>query len=146
MGKLYLYESDFHFYFHFHFHFHFHVPLWVKFDEHFPEPRQNVFYKEYQHEIRSERKWNKIIMFYLQIRKKDLCTLILQGRQSNKIKYLQLESSLLSSNNEKNKLVVKKFAFQLNQFPTSQRCNRRQVVSETLWWSLIFLWWEKSKH
>ena len=51
MGKLYLYESDFHF--HYHFHFHFHVPLWVKFDEHFPEPRQNVFYKEYQHEIRA---------------------------------------------------------------------------------------------
>ena len=58
--------------------------------------------------------------------------MILQGRQSNKIKYLQLESSLLSSDNEKNKLLVKKFAFQLNQFPTSQRCHRRQVVSETL--------------
>ena len=58
--------------------------------------------------------------------------MILQGRQSNKIKYLQLESSLLSSDNEKNKLLVKKFAFQLNQFSTSQRCNRRQVVSETL--------------
>ena len=47
MGKLYLYESvadtD----------FHFHVLLWVKFDVQFPEPRQNVFYKEYQHEIRA---------------------------------------------------------------------------------------------
>ena len=49
MGKLYLYESvadtDFH--------FHFHVLLWVKFDVHFPEPRQHVFYKDYQYEIRA---------------------------------------------------------------------------------------------
>ena len=44
----------------------------------------------------------------------------LQGRQSNKINDLQLESSLLFSDNEKSKLLINKFAFSLNQFPTSQ--------------------------
>ena len=68
---------------------------------------------------------------YLQVRKKDLSTLIIQGRQSSKCNGLKLEYSLLFSDNEERKLLVKKFAFQLNQFPTSQRCNRRQVVSET---------------
>ena len=58
MGKLYLYESvadtDFH--------FHFHVPLWVKFDEHFPEPRQNVF--DYQRISMKFALWAKVEQNY----------------------------------------------------------------------------------
>ena len=50
--------------------------------------------------------------------------MILQGRQSNKINDLQLESSLLFSDNEESKLLIEKFAFPPNQFPTSQRFNR----------------------
>ena len=119
MGKLYLYESvadtD----------FHFHVLLWVKFDVQFPEPRQHVFYKDYQYEIRAlSESGTKLSCFTCRQGKNDLCTLILQGRQSNKINDLELESSLLFSDNEESKLLIKKFAFQLNQFPTSQRFNR----------------------
>ena len=46
---------------------------------------------------------------YLQVRKKDLFTLIIQGRQSNKCISLQLEYSLLFRDNEERKLLVKKF-------------------------------------
>ena len=46
---------------------------------------------------------------YLPVRKKDLSTLIIQGRQSNKCNGLQLEYSLLFSDKEERKLLVKKF-------------------------------------
>ena len=46
---------------------------------------------------------------YLQVRKKDLSTLIIQGRQSSKCNGLKLEYSLLFSDNEGMKLLVKKF-------------------------------------